>query len=129
MSLQNYLARLTDILRSRQDIVVDDFRLALTTAGAILQARICFYDNSMLSVVEEIEQTGLRTVRRLTYKFHYQRADGILIFRYDDAPHHRHLLSFPHHKHVGDSVIDAKPLDLADVLREIDALIYPGDSA
>lgn len=85
MSLQNYLARLTDILRSRQDIVVDDFRLALTTAGAILQARICFYDNSMLSVVEEIEQTGLRAVRRLTYKFHYQRADGILIFRHGSS--------------------------------------------
>ena len=129
MTLQNYVARLADVLRSRQDVVVEDFHLTLTTAGAIMQARIRFYDNSVLSVVEEIEQAGLRIVRRLTYKFHYQHADGTLTFRYDDAPHHRHLSSFPHHKHVGDSVTDAEPPDLADVLREIDALIYPVNGA
>ena len=129
MTLQNYVARLADLLSARQDVVVEDFQLTLTTAGTILQARVRFYDDSVLSVVEEIEQAGLRIVRRLTYKFHYQHADGILIFRYDDAPHHRHLSSHPHHKHIGDSVIDAEPPDLADVLREIDALIYPANGA
>jgi hypothetical protein len=125
VNLLSYVSRLGDILRSRQDIVVEDLQITLTTAGAIVQARLRFYDRSMLNVVEEIEKVGLRDVKRLSYKFHYRRADELLIFRYDDSPHHPHLSSFPHHKHVGDSVIDAEPPDLADVLREIDALIYP----
>ncbi len=129
MNLQGYVSRLGDVLRSRQDIVVEDFRITLTTAGGILQARLRFYDQSVLSVVEEIERAGFRDARRLTYKFHYQRADETLVFRYDDAPHHPYLISFPHHKHIGGSVMDADPPDLADVLREIDALIYPANDA
>ena len=27
-----------------------------------------------------------------------------VIFRYDDAPHHRNLKTFPHHKHLSDVV-------------------------
>ncbi len=129
MSLQSYVARLADLLRSRQDIAIEDIQLVFATAGAVLQARVSFYDGSVLSIVEEIEGTGLRDIRRLVYKFHYQHADGTLVFRYDDSPHYRHLTSFPHHKHIGNSVIEAEPPDLVDVLREIDALIYPDTSA
>lgn len=125
MTVQSYVARRVDLFGSRQDIVIEDFQLTLTTIGAILQAHLRFYDDSTLDIVEEIEKVGLRDVKRLTYKFHYQRADGTLIFRYDDAPHHRQLPLFPYHKHIGHSVIDAEPPDLADVLHEIDGLIYP----
>jgi len=79
-------------------------------------------------IVEEVEQIGRRDVRRVTYKFHYQRADGTLAFRYDDASHHPHLLTFPNHKHIGDSVVEAQPPDLADILREIESLIYPNSN-
>lgn len=128
MSLYSYLARVGDILHARQDILIENFQIMLTTAGAILQARLRFYDRSILIVVEEVERAGLRDVRRLAYKYHYQSADETFIFRYDDAPHHPHLLFFPHHKHIGGSVIDAEPPDLAAVLREIDALIYPASN-
>lgn len=67
---------------------------------------------------------GYRNVRRVRYKFHYQRADGTLIFRYDNAPHHPGLSTFPHHKHVGNSIVPAEAPDLSEVLREIDTLIY-----
>ena len=129
MNLQSYVSRAGDTLYSRQDIVVENFQILLTTAGVILQARLRFYDHSILIVVEEIEKAGVRDVRRLTYKFHYQDAAEILIFRYDDAPHYPHLIFYPHHKHIGGSVIDAEPPDLADVLREIDVLIYPANDA
>jgi len=52
VNLQSYVARVGDILRSRQDIVVENLQLTLTTAGAILQVRLRFYDNAVLSVVE-----------------------------------------------------------------------------
>ena len=125
MSLYSYLSRLEDTLRSRQDIDLEDLQVTLTTIGAIIRADVRFLDGSRLSVVEEVEQAGIRDTRRIAYKFHYQRADGTLVFRYDSSPHHPHLSTFPSHKHVGDSVVEAQPPDLAEVLREIAALIYP----
>ena len=124
MTLQGYLARLADTLHSRHDITLEELRLTLTTVGAIFQASARFYDGSRLLIVEEVERVSSRDVRRVAYKFHYQRADGTLVFRYDDSPHHPHLSTFPHHRHTGSSVIEAEAPDLADVLREIDALIY-----
>jgi hypothetical protein len=35
------------------------------------------------------------------YGFQLLGIDGRCVFRYDNAPHHRHLETFPHHKHVG----------------------------
>ncbi|MBS1252507.1 MAG: hypothetical protein MAG451_01547 [Anaerolineales bacterium] len=125
MSLFRYLTRLENTLRSRGDLFLDTLRLTVTSIGALFEVDVRFYDGSRLIVTEEIEQVGQRGVRRLTYKFHYQEEDGTLIFRYDNVPHYPHLSTFPSHKHVGDSVIEAQPRDLSDVLREIDAIIYP----
>lgn len=35
------------------------------------------------------------------YSFHWQRNDGTLICRWDNAPHHRDVTTFPHHLHEG----------------------------
>jgi len=37
----------------------------------------------------------------LDYSFHVMQFDGTNVFRYDNAPHHREVVTFPHHKHVG----------------------------
>ena len=124
MSLYSYLARLEDTLRSRQDIILEELRLTLTTIGAVFEADVRFYDGSRLSIVEEVEKVGHRDIRRIAYTFHYQRADGTLSFRYDNAPHYPHPPTFPSHKHVGNSVVSAGVPDLTDVLRAIDAIIY-----
>jgi len=35
------------------------------------------------------------------YSFHFQKASGDLVFRYDNSRHYPDLSSFPHHKHLG----------------------------
>jgi hypothetical protein len=63
-------------------------------------------------------------VDRFTYVYHYQSADGSMIFRYDNTPHFPTLSSFPHHKHLSDGTrveACAAPA-LAQVLAEIEAL-------
>lgn len=54
----------------------------------------------------------------VSYTYQYMRADGTLIFRYDDTNHFPHLHTAPHHKHVGENeVIPAHAPDLQSVLR------------
>jgi len=60
------------------------------------------------------------------YSYHYQSADEVMVFRYDDTPHFLSLSGFPHHKHTGleGNVTAAEPPALSDILGEIEAM-YP----
>ncbi|MBK8048100.1 MAG: hypothetical protein IPK16_13830 [Anaerolineales bacterium] len=55
---------------------------------------------------------------RQMYAYHYQDADGQLIFRYDNAVH-RPPLSAREHKHTRDSVVVILPPTLEQVIDEI----------
>lgn len=58
------------------------------------------------------------------YSYHYQDKKERLIFRYDMAPHHKEIDTFPHHKHTHTNrVIKADDPSLAKILDEIDDLI------
>ena len=125
MSLYQYLARLETLLHSRQDIAIELLQIDVITIGIKFSCDLHLHNGSHLSVVEQLEPVGKRDFNRVAYKFHYQDQDGVLIFRYDNAPHYPHLATFPDHKHVGDTVVETEPPDLNDVLTEIDGIIYP----
>lgn len=58
------------------------------------------------------------------YVYQYMRADGGLIFRYDDTKHFQNLSTAPHHKHIGeDEVVAADAADLESVLKEIERIV------
>jgi hypothetical protein len=89
------------------------------TAGFI-RGDVYFSDDSLLHFREFLNtESG---IDRFTYVFHYQRADGGLIFRYDNAGHFPTLGNFPHHKHIEaeDRVVASAAVDLAQVIREIE---------
>ena len=125
MSLYHYLVRLETVLHSRQDIDVQLLQVDVVTIGVKFRSEVSFYDSSRLSVAEQLEPIGPRDFNRVVYKFHYQDKNGNLIFRYDNSPHYPHLSTFPAHKHIGNTIIEAEPPDLNDVLAEIGAIIYP----
>jgi len=56
------------------------------------------------------------------YSFHWQRADGTLVCRWDNAPHHPELSTFPHHLHDLDeaNILPHAPIDVFDVLSIIE---------
>ncbi|WP_291321007.1 DUF6516 family protein, partial [Desulfonatronospira sp.] len=84
--------------------------------------RLSFFDNSVLHFIEFVNVKSNLEVYK--YSYHYQDEKGDLIFRYDMAPHHREILTFPHHKHTMDNlVIASNQPDLAQVLQEIEDMI------
>jgi 2'-5' RNA ligase len=118
------LSCLEAILRSRQDIDIEILQIEVITIGVKFESELHFYNGSRLSIVVQLEPVGKQAYNRVNCKYHYQDAAGNLIFRYDNAPHHSHLATFPAHKHIGDRVVEAEPPELNEVLREIDAIIY-----
>lgn len=125
--LHRYLSRLHDIILSRQEIRVEELEVLDRSdwpgQSSEFYARLRFSDGSQLQVVEKLIVERYTSVKA-RYTYHYQRADGTLVFRYDNVPHHPEIVTFPHHKHVGDTIAAARPPDLSEVLREIDGFLY-----
>ncbi|HEY0108918.1 MAG TPA: DUF6516 family protein [Fibrella sp.] len=45
------------------------------------------------------EYVNLKQVRK--YAYQWQQADATLLIRWDNAPHHAYLTTYPYHQHIG----------------------------
>jgi hypothetical protein len=88
-----------------------DFDLSLGILFA--EGRIVFYNGYILEFTESI------TPDRIRYRYHYMNSDGTLIFRYDNVPHYPEIRTFPHHKHLLDTVIESDQVNLRQVVEEV----------
>lgn len=87
-----------------------------------IRADVHFIDNSLLHFRELFVKQEQPFKKAYTY--HYQREDGTMVFRYDNAPHFPELPTAPNHKHIGETeVIAADAPDLQSILKEIESLV------
>lgn len=126
MKLRQHLNRIQNILYSRQEINVEFFRVEELVPGreGIIAGRMRFWDGSLLEFREVLIESGIVLVKT-DYVYHYQDANDVLIFRYDNAPHHPEVSTHPHHKHMPQGIETAVPPDLTNILKEIDQYLYP----
>ena len=60
------------------------------------------------------------TFERTKYRYHLQDAMGKMIVRWDNAPHHRQVATFPHHRHEANGDVKESPaMDIKAVLRAV----------
>jgi len=91
---------------------VRDFRQ--WPGGLYYKLKIVFSDQSILFVREYVDESDRN------YSFHWQDKDGHLITRWDNAPHHHNIATFPHHKHdKEDNVSGSTELILKEVIEII----------
>lgn len=126
MRIDDYFAGIERSLRQQAQIVqIEEPILCLATDdyNGLLKCRVYFWDDSQLDIYEAVS-TELGYPVRIHYAYTYLRA-GKHIFRYDNAPHHPGILTYPHHKHVGETEcpIPAEPPSLHQVLTEIAAIL------
>lgn len=75
---------------------------------------IYFRGNSVLFAREYI------VLAHRKYSFYWQNVDKLLKIRWDNAPHFKHIATFPHHKHIGENDIQASfDITFEDVIRPI----------
>lgn len=120
--ITKHINRLYDTIRSRGYLDEDSFILS----SKFIKASLKFYDGSLLEFYESWDvREG--EVHRIRYSYHYQDSDEALVFRYDNAPHFRNIITYPHHKHIGgekERVVPSSPPDLDTVLREIEQILF-----
>ena len=122
MRAREYLNRVLNTLDRSPIIVSYDIEVDIKSSTLILlHGNIMFKDGSTLEFLELVRETD-KGLERLKYRFQYVKGDEF-IFRYDNAPHHREIETFPHHKHVGNDVLPSKEKNLLEVLEEIESML------
>lgn len=89
----------------------------LTPVRANLRIRVRFENERLLEINEAMVIDG-NVLTHLDYRYHCQDADNRLIFRYDSTPHFPDLPTFPHHKHLPESILAAERPEILHVLAE-----------
>ncbi len=121
--LENFLADLKASLTVSpivKDIeILDEF---ITSVSGFLDCRVLMIDGSELYVSEYFTVLENR-IKRDKYSYHLQKNDEFII-RWDNAPHHRELSTFPFHVHKKDGVQESKEMTVDDILEEISKIIH-----
>ena len=125
MLIEEYFQQLLDLIQHTSTV---SFNWKTEKRGeheGFLRAAIIFIDNSVLYLREFVDVEN--TVERDMYSYQYMDASNSLIFRYDNAEHHKklNLPNYPHHKHEGreENILSSNAPMLADILRELERLI------
>jgi hypothetical protein len=106
-------ANISSIETPQAFLISDDY-------NGLLRCRIHFWDDSFLDIYETVS-TELGYPVRISYAYTYLRA-GKRTFRYDNAPHHPEIATFPHHKHIGaeERLAPTDQPTLSQILAEIE---------
>ncbi len=124
--IEEYFQDLLDLIASLPFVESPD--VSLEKRGDLvgfIRGEVEFSNGSTLFFRELID---LRLpLQKVMYAYHYQRADGALVFRYDNTAHHKHISTFPNHKHLLDGSIESSAVPaLEQVMREIESVILQG---
>jgi hypothetical protein len=103
--IEEYLRRLDELL-STSPAVADIEVVRRSVRDTELEKtlhyryRVGLADGGLVEMTERVmEAQG--TLRVTTYRHHWQGPSGRLVQRWDNAPHHPEIETFPHHLHDG----------------------------
>lgn len=118
-SILEYFERVQALISGLSRVEIERYEeQVLSNERGNLRVRLRFSDNSLLEISEAIHIIeGAFTW--LSYRYHYQKHDASIIFRYDNTPHHPEIVTHPDHKHTEKTVISAARPDIENVIAEI----------
>lgn len=108
-SLRNTLEAYADIIEGMEDLEIVEKNLV-----SRLKVRLRLFDGSMLWAREVWVKGEMEA-----YSYYWLRSDETVIIGWDNAPHHKDVKTFPHHKHIGDRVEDSQERNMRVVLHFI----------
>ena len=106
--IEEYLKEIDELISSTPEVIeVEIIRRSVWDTGlekaALYRYRLTMSDGSLLELTERLlEERGTLSIEK--YRHHWQGADGHVIKRWDNAPHHPEIDTFPHHLHDGSEI-------------------------
>ncbi len=102
------------------DIIRRDIRDTGLEKIALYRYRIKLKDGSTIEITERLLEEG-KKLDTTKYRYHWQTQSGKLIKRWDNAPHHPEIDTFPNHLHIGtdDNVLRFSKISALDILISI----------
>ena len=76
----------------------------------IIKGKIVFVNNNALDFRELVSE------EHTDYRFHFMNGNKRLIYRWDSAPHHKEITSFPFHLHTPEGVRECDKVNLIEVV-------------
>jgi hypothetical protein len=76
----------------------------------IITGKLVFIDHSILEFME------LVSAKEAEYRFQHMSKNKDLIYRWDSAPHHKEIATFPYHLHTKKGVKESKKMNFIGVL-------------
>lgn len=85
--------------------------------GFFLKVKVILANNTELFIREYVDS------EERNYYYHWKDSLGNLIMRWDNAFHHKHLSTHPHHVHVNNQVLPSCKITCNEILEEIEKSI------
>ncbi len=120
MSANTYLAALDARIRALRGIITSlsiQREMDANLGIGFIQGSIVFVDGSRLEFSEQLP------IKRQKFRIHYMDAQHRLIVRWDSAPHHKGLATFPFHKHTPAGLAEHRAITLLEALDEVVKLV------
>ncbi len=95
--------------------------LRFDATSGLIEGVVYFADGSRLEF-SELVIIKKRHLTKQEYRYQFVQ-NGVAVFRYDNAPHHEHVSTHPHHKHAGAKILPAIEPNFGQVLDEAVALL------
>ena len=123
MTVQEYFDTLQRDLADRTVILKQALRWRDSGTGTgFIEGHLDLAQRHQLHVAEYVLVDPVFSRRK--YRFHLQNSSLELVRRWDNAPHHPNLQTFPHHSHMPDGeVVASPPMDLPRVLDAVAMLL------
>ena len=110
--IYDYFSTVQKKLESIKRIIVEqsvnfDF---ISDEMGIIAGRLVFIDKSILEFME------LVSLKEAEYRFQYMGQNKDLMCRWDSAPHHKEVPTFPYHLHTKKGIRESKKVNFIDVV-------------
>jgi hypothetical protein len=119
--LSDYFNFLKKVAIQNPDVL--NFRLIKEFIGVsrgFIRFALELRDGTELHIFEYVD-SGLH---KIDYSYHWQDNEKKLIQRWDNAPHHVEIKTFPHHLHNGEEIIPSAEPTFVEILKKIGERIY-----
>ena len=115
MNTRDYYVELQKAIHAAPHVLHSDMHFEeIDLNQCYIRGVITLIEGFVLHVAEYVVTAP--AVTRPKYRYHLQNAEGTLVSRWDNAPHHPEVPSFPHHIHDGEGMHPSQPMTIPEVL-------------